>query len=85
MKLKPATPRLSKVLAIWIVPVRAQGETTIHVPRSNFKLHENLELQSAEAGRPPRAILVVNCSKISNTIFLAESVLYVLSYLASTS
>ena len=33
-------------------------ETTIHVPRSDFKLHENLELQSAEAGRPPRAILV---------------------------
>ena len=33
-------------------------ETTIHVPRSDFKLHEKLEPQSAEAGRPPRAILV---------------------------
>ena len=51
MKLKPVT-RDMKVLVIWIVAVRAQGETTIHVPRSNFKLHENLELQSAEAGRP---------------------------------
>ena len=28
-------------------------ETTIHVPRSNFKLHENLEPQSAEAGQAP--------------------------------
>ena len=59
MKLKPGTPRFSKISVIWIVTVRAQGETTIHVPRSNFKLHENLEPQSAEAGRPPRAILVI--------------------------
>ena len=59
MKLKPVTRRFSKILAIWIVAVRAQGETTIHVPRSDFKLHENLEPQSAEAGRPPRAILVI--------------------------
>ena len=73
MKLKPGTPRLSKILAIWIVTVRAQGETTIHVPRSDFKLHENLELQSAEAGRPPRAILVsttlfwnTNLTKVQN-------------------
>ena len=67
MKLKPVTTRFSKIVAIWIEAVRAQGETTIHVPRSNFKLHENLEPQSAEAGRPPRAILVQD-EKVSHLI-----------------
>ena len=37
MKLKPVMPRDMKVLAIWTVAVRAQGETTIHVPKSDFK------------------------------------------------
>ena len=48
-----------------------QSETTIHVPRSDFKLHENLEPQSAEAGRPPRAILVSNVFH-HKTIFICD-------------
>ena len=72
MKLKPVTRRFSKILAIWIVAVRAQGETTIHVPRSDFKLHENLEPQSAEAGRPPRAILV--CSPYTSDASVLSNV-----------